>query len=614
VIDPLELANDIAGNTISLALPGVLWALLYLLAWEHGPFAKSVGFGRRTFWLLLPGALLGTLALLPVTPISNDWLAISFAGGLFPLLVATLTFSRFAPPAARSLAVYVGALVVEGVALLAIVIAVSSATLQLALVVTVAAAVPLAAGASGVASDRTMGVRVGAVLGLTSGALAITFAATTAIPGVGIVENFPTYLVAPLLVGVVAALTAEWVFPGAEGFAIPAAYVGGTFGVLIGADVLRQPPLYGAGTPAGLYAIGGAGVFDLVYLSGLLAFAAAYVTHLALGRGFSPVGVPMAEPTPTPIGRLGRAFTEGVDGHIDESLFDTAAASRESATLAHRLLGTPEGPPDRPWQGLPVPGWVVSDQANLDAVARSGTTDGREGFRAFLTARWLVLLGRELGVRRFGTVGARSLAFVIDLVVVTLPAALLWLYLVQSNPGSLGTVAANIPFNASIYGFAAVAFLYFALAETFGGRTVGKVLLGLSVRNRDLGTPKFAAALMRNASKLPTLTVVGVGLAIAILLLIKAGSAGVYSATGGLPVPVGVFDFFAAVAFVVAGVALLGAIGVLLIVLTSERQRFGDLVAGTWVVRTTPPATPAVRPAPVPPPPAPPPPGSGPSG
>jgi uncharacterized RDD family membrane protein YckC len=596
VIDPVQLTNDIAANTAALALPALLWGLLFVLAWEHGPFAASLGFGRRTFWLLLPGALLASIALLPIAPVANDWLAISLAGALFPILVALLSFARWAPPARSSVAFYLVVLGVEAAAALGVVLVLPSARLQLVGVAAAVILVPLVAGIVALGAHRPVLGKVAVVVGLTSGALLVTFAGSTAVPGVGIEEIFPVYLIGPLAAGAVAALLAERLFPGAEGFALPAAFTAGTFGVLVGADVLRQPPLYVAGTPPGLYAIGGAGVLDLVYLSGLLAFAGAWVVHRALGRGYAPLGPPLVEPTPTPVARLGRAFRAGIDGHIDESLFQASAAGLDAAGQAGRLLGAPPAPPERPWQGLPVPGWVVSDQANLDAIARSGATDGREGFRGFLTARWLVLLGKELGARRFGTVGARIAAFLIDLAIVTAPAALLWAYLIRSTPGSLNAVADNLALNASIYGFAAVAFFYFALAETFAGRTVGKALFGLSVRNRALERPTFGAAMLRNSSKLPTLAIVSVGLAVALLLLLKAPGS-TYSPSAGIPVPSGLLDFLGALLLVAVGAGLLGVLGVLVILLTSERQRWGDLVAGTWVVRASPPA--AAPPVPV---------------
>ncbi|MGI0131415.1 MAG: RDD family protein, partial [Thermoplasmata archaeon] len=608
---PGELANDIAGNVALLAFPAVLWALIYLLAWEHGAFATSIGFGRRTFWLLLPGALLASFVLLPVTPVANDWLAVSFAGALFPLLVASLAFRQFAPPAARSVTLYVALLVAMTGALLLVVVEVTPTRTQLIALVVVAAAVPLALGASAWSTHRALFGRVAFVLGLTSGVIVSTFLASTAIPGVGIEEAFPVYLLPPVGAGAIAALAAGALFPRAESLSLPVAYASATFGVLVGADVLRQPPLYAAGSPAGLYAIGGAGVLDLVYLSGLLALGAAYVAHRMLGRGLSPAGTPAPDPAPTPFGQLGRAFRAGVDGRIDLSLQDAAAAGRAAAAQAHHLLELPDPPPDRPWQGLPVPGWVVSDQANLDSAARAGSTDGREGFRAFLTARWLVLLGRELGVRRFGSAWARTAAFAIDLTVVAAPAVLLWVYFLRTTPGSADALATNVAFNASVFGFAAIAFFYFALAETLDGRTVGKALVGLAVRDRWLGRPGLSAALLRNSSKLPTLTVLGVGLAFGLLLLVKPLAGPNVTAGGGPIVPAGVLDFVTILAFVVGGIGFLGAFGVLAIALTSERQRFGDLVAGTWVLRSTPPtAAAAVPPGPSGGPPVPPPPGS----
>ncbi|HXW67127.1 MAG TPA: RDD family protein [Thermoplasmata archaeon] len=593
MIDPVQLAFDISGDVALLAIPALLWALLYVLGWQHNAFAESVGFGRRTFWLLVAGGLLGTIVLLPIAPIANDWLAISYPGAVFPLLVAALAFGRVAPPLRRTLPALLAFVAVEIVVLLALVVFVPPSTTQLVLVLAAAAATPLAAGlASAGAPGRSLG-RIATVLALFSGVVVVTFLSSTAIPGVGIEESFPAYLVGPVAAGFVAVAVAHRAFPGAEALALPAAYIASTFGVIVGADVLRQPPLYGTG-PSGLYAIGGAGIFDLVYLSGLLGLAGAFLAHRLSGRGYAPVG-PVGEPAPTPLGRLARAMRSGVRGSISESIVDSSLAGREAAAQAHRLLGLPPAPADRPWQGLPVPGWIVADQANLDAAARSGSTDGREGYRAFLTARWLVLVGRELGLRRFASIGARIAAFVIDLAIVTLPAAALWVAIVLASPGSLDSIAANLGFNAAVYGYAAIAFLYFVLLEYGAGATLGKRLLRLGVRDRHLERPSFSSALVRNVSKLPTLTILGVGLAVGLLLLLKTGAAATPGFTGGLAIAAGLLEFLAVLAVVLGGIGLFGAIGVLVIGLTPERQRFGDLVAGTWVVRTA-----TGRPAPAP--------------
>ena len=594
MVDPLELGYDIGGNAVALALPGILWAAWFLLAFEHDAFASSVGFGRKAFWLLLPGALAASLALLPIAPVTNDWLAISFAGAVFPLFAIALAFDRFAPPRRRSLIAFVSGLVVLTGLLLGLVLPVGGPFVTSAagalgasvggtqdLLVAVVATV-LAAAAVAVARGPT-GRALGALFGLTAGVVVLTFAFSAAIPGVGIEENFPAYLVPPIGAGVVAAALAGYVVPRREALALPLAFAASTFGVLVGADVLRQPPLYNGG-PSGLYTIGGAGVLDLVYLSGLLGLVSAYGMHRLLGRGFAPVGDPAPPETVAPTARLVRAYKAGLAGRVDESLADAAAAARDAALQAGRLLGRPPPPDDRPWDGLPVPGWIVSDSANLDSAARARPTDAREGYRGWLTARWMVHVGRELGARRFGSVGRRAAAFGIDLAVVTLPAIAIWAALCATFSGGLTALLESVAFNAAAYGFVAVAFLYFVLAETVAGTTVGKGLLGLVVRDRALGRPGFLSLLVRNAPLLPALTVLGIGGPVAVAFLVKAGAAG-GAVLDGVVLPGGLLAFVATLGFVVGGLALLGSFGILLMVLSAERQRLGDLLAGTWVVR-----------------------------
>lgn len=601
MVDPTQLSFDIFANTISLVLPATLWTVLFLLAWEHGPFAESIGFGRWAFWLLLPGALLASYALLPIAPVSDDWVAVSFAGAVFPLLIGALAFGKAAPPLGRSLARFLAFLAVESATLLFLVLPVSdpllravagvglpTADAQILIIVAASAcwmalALGIFSGSSGRSTRGPGGSSLralGFTLALTGAVLAGTFAASAAVPGVGIEEQFPEFLFPPLGAGILAAALAPTVFPGREGFALPATYFATTFGVLIGADLLRQPPLYGTG-PAGLYTIGGAGVLDLVYLSGLIALAAAYVGHLASGRSLAPVGGPSSLPRPTPIGLLGRAFRAGVAGKLDASISDAAMAGREAATQAGRLLDVPEAPPDRPWQGLPVPGWVVADQANLDAVARSGTSDAREGFRAWLTARWLVYLGRELGARRFGSIGARSVGFLLDLGIVVVPALALWSFIALATPGDLDSLLTSIPFSAAIYGFVALAFLYLVVSEAATGTSLGKRARGLIVRDRRMRPPRFVAVLVRNVSVLPVLTITALGGALGVAFLLKTGTI----TLAGLALPGGLLALAGVLAFTIGGIGLLGTLGVVVIAFTSERQRLGDLLAGTWVVR-----------------------------
>jgi uncharacterized membrane protein len=88
---------------------------------------------------------------------------------------------------------------------------------------------------------------------------AVAYLTSYPIPRVGI--GIPI-LVAPLAAALVAALINP------EERAV-IAYIGGTLGVLIGADILRLKSIRKLGAP--LASIGGAGTFDGIFLSGLVA-------------------------------------------------------------------------------------------------------------------------------------------------------------------------------------------------------------------------------------------------------------------------------------------------------------------------------------------------------
>lgn len=87
----------------------------------------------------------------------------------------------------------------------------------------------------------------------------VSYVASRPLPGVGIGM--------PILVGpLAAAITALLINP-QQG--APLAYVCGTLGVLIGADILRLKEIGKMGVP--LAAIGGAGTFDGIFITGIVA-------------------------------------------------------------------------------------------------------------------------------------------------------------------------------------------------------------------------------------------------------------------------------------------------------------------------------------------------------
>ncbi len=347
LVDAMVLASDIVETVVYLATPAILWLFLYLVAWEDAPIARESGFGRRTFWLLLPiGVIASFIVALPFFGWDGDVLAINLAGGVFPIVLSGLFMWRCFGASERVWGRFFGVLAAETLALFAIVVLVPGPLWSTGAVLAVCLATPLIVWSLEPAS--TSAARAGPAatlaLGLTSMSLFLTFVTTQPVVGAGIESIFPFYLLAPIVVGVISVPIAVQGLSAPPGTSLSLAYSASTLGTLIGADVLRQPPLYGVGPPAFLE-IGGAGLLDLLYLSGLLAAAAAYgYLRLSERRRLSP---PVAEELPevrTPTGLLQQALTLGAAGRAVESTATSAKAAESAAAEARQRLHAPRAP------------------------------------------------------------------------------------------------------------------------------------------------------------------------------------------------------------------------------------------------------------------------------
>jgi uncharacterized membrane protein len=104
----------------------------------------------------------------------------------------------------------------------------------------------------------------------------VTYFVTRAEEGVGIVADVPMAF-APALAAGLFSLSVFWKDLRK---AAPLAYVSGVLGTLIGADVLHLGEILSYEAPEGDYAIlsvGGGNIFDMVYLTGIIAVAVAIV-------------------------------------------------------------------------------------------------------------------------------------------------------------------------------------------------------------------------------------------------------------------------------------------------------------------------------------------------
>jgi len=90
----------------------------------------------------------------------------------------------------------------------------------------------------------------------------------TEVSSKGVTSSFPLWLMPPIIASIYS-MMASYKKPKR---AAPLAYVAGTLGVLIGADFLHMPEILG--TPAShriVASIGGASIFDMVFLAGIIA-------------------------------------------------------------------------------------------------------------------------------------------------------------------------------------------------------------------------------------------------------------------------------------------------------------------------------------------------------
>jgi uncharacterized membrane protein len=591
VVDAALLATDILETTVYLASVPLLWLFLFLWAFDPRSRAGAVGFGHRTFWLLLPGAFVGELASLPFFGWQGNVLAVNVGGGLIPILLSVWLLGRQLGDRGRLWAWFLVAYSVECYAMLSSVFVLADGPgLDLLLgaiaVATVVIVATLARWSSDPVGRRTVAI-VSVLLALTSLALVPTFVSTATIPGLGIVSTFPEYLLPPIAVGAASVFVAPRL--GLTRFgALPIAYATETLGVLIGADLLREPPLYGASSGA-IYAIGGAGTGDLLYLSGLVALATAFGLAELLRRG-RPDAALDARPTPdaearTPTAHLRSALTAAIEGRGYDSLQDAHQATEGAFAQARDLLAPWTPPGHDPFGPRETPPWVVADRANLGRLADSGASHPVDASRGWMTARWLVRYAQSVGRRAFGTSLARSLAFVIDLAVLTTPAALALWFLIVIGPASSEALLTTVPVNAVILAYPALGLLYFVLLEGLVGTTLGKAVVRLSVTARDRSLPGPMSALVRNLPKVVPLTVIAVFL-LFLLILVDRGNLLAVSTPGGLEFSSGAVLVLSVI--LALGVGVPGAASVLSIEATPERQRLGDLWAGTWVLRTAP--------------------------
>jgi uncharacterized membrane protein len=605
MVDPWLLTNDTVGGIASLALTPLLWIGLFVWAWSRPAAAQASGFGRMAFWLLLPGAFLASLADVPILPWAGDILAINIGGALIPIVLSLVLLHRELGSPGWSLTGTVILILAAGTAVqFAIVVVASSFWAGWLVLATAGGTVLFAVVALPRWTTRPAALRAVTFVALVSVATSLTFFTSIAIPGTGIESAFPYYLIGPTLVGVAGVWIASAVWGVSAYRGLGVAYGSATLGTLIGADILRQPPLY-VGAGGELLAIGGAGIQDLVYLSGLMAVGVGLLFVAVLSRGASVADVVPSPAYVSPEVALRFAASRMAQGDSAGVVQDSVTASQRATDRVRTIFRLPAPElPGAAWDGLPVAPYVANDYRNLIASKDEPSPSPREAYRSLAMATQFVRLSKDLSRLRFAGAGRRGWAAVVDLVVVTAPAVVVWTALSLTQPGGLLGILDGLAFNLAVLGYIGLAVLYYVVCDVVFGTTVGKYLFHLTVTDRSWARPTMLQSFLREAPKAVPIFVLGEFAAPALLFILKANNPsftafGVSLALGGA---------------VLLGIALLTvaaalAVGGIQVARESERQRLGDRWASTWVVdrRVVTPAWGATQaPSVVPPGPAPP--------
>ncbi len=299
---------------------------IYLVFRERGDLPRAMGFTRADVGLLTLGAVAGQVLSVPLFPVGDALFGINLGGALIPIILSWRLARRGTVPPWAAL------------------------------------------------------VGIGAVA-------AATYPFVSVEPGRGAIVAFPWFLL-PALVAVLAGVILGLAEPIRAG---PLAFISGSLGTLVGADVLRLPAFLDVAreaSPGTAMIIGGGGLLDLIFLTGVLGLATSLGLSLVQRPPVEPPGDPTAPPRRVPAPRAlvdraealpGLSARERCQVHLARA--DVALASDhlvQATEEAHRAIevlldaGTP--PLSQRIEAAPPPALVQ----DLDLLARRAQAANRD--------------------------------------------------------------------------------------------------------------------------------------------------------------------------------------------------------------------------------------------
>jgi len=342
----------------------------------------------------------------------------------------------------------------------------------------------------------------------------ISYRVTRIVPGMGIGAEFPDFLLPMVVTSIYSGLYAIW--KGKDKI-LPMSFTIGCLGTLIGADLIRIPYLISTMEMGG--AIGGARTFDLVLVSPLASFTFSFLLIYLLS-GFSRKrllrGLKNEPENVGPDDKLWISFySSGYEelkkgkhrNAVDLSLW----AVREKMRIVAGLRGY-FGPI---FQKKNISNMIfghlrpVEDYHTLDRYSRKKDITAKEAYNSMLTSQLLLELLENRRKNILAALPQRIGAYFIDQVFILFISGIilgLWVMPLTLSEKVVGENGLVIPpyiyymiFFYSIW--AALQLPYFYFFELYWKKTPGKKLLGIEVMEVGREKPSMEAVLARNIGR-----------------------------------------------------------------------------------------------------------------
>jgi len=318
-----------------------------------------------------------------------------------------------------------------------------------------------------------------------------SYLTSSIVPGYGIASEFPDYFI-PILVAVGLSLL---MFRRDMKRTLAAGYAMGTLGALVGADLVRLPDIFKIGTAG---SIGGAGVLDLVFLSGLSAIAIILLFSPRSDRQL-PRTFPENQKVDLKVNYyMDQSEKAILDGRPSRAVKLARKAVDEKARHVGGCFGL-SSDVESVLTVLKGPVTGIMDYRVLRSISQRPDVTRYDAEKALITARILLGVLEHLRGKAYAPLWERAVAFLIDLTIMIAVLALLLFFVVGFLfEFDFMRFSNSMWFFAFIFWVIIAQTLYFTFFEWIWGQSPGKHIMHLRVVSEEQMETGFLEAFSRN--------------------------------------------------------------------------------------------------------------------